>query len=94
MSDVLKPTDRVAQGQKLLTADVGDTIVMMSVDQGIYCGLDDIGSDIWRRLSRPVTIAELCDALAADYRGDREQIAADVLEILSSLHAQGLVDVV
>lgn len=94
MSDVLKLTDRVAQGRKQLATEAGGTILMMSVDNGVYCGLDAIGSDIWRRLDQPMTIDALCDALAADYRADRALIAADVLELLSSLHARGLIDVV
>jgi len=94
MADVLKLTDRVAQGRKQLAAEAAGSVMLMNVDHGVYCGLDDIGSDIWRRLVQPMTIAALCDALAADYRGDRDQIAVDVLELLSSLRAQGLIDVV
>lgn len=94
MSDTLKHTDRVVQGQKQLAAETGDTIVIMSVDHALYCGLDKIGTDIWHRLAQPMVIADLCVALTATYRGDREQIDADVLELLSSMHAQGLIDVV
>ncbi len=93
MPDILNFTSRVSHGHKVLTAEAGDDVIMMSVDQDLFCGLDDIGSDIWRRLAQPVKIADLCDALAADYRGDREQMALDVLELLSLLHARGLIDV-
>ena len=94
MSDALTLKDRVARGQKHLATEAGDTVIILSVDHGVYCGLDDIGSDIWRRLDQPMTIADLRDVLVTEYRGDREEISADVLDLLSSLHAQGMIDVV
>jgi hypothetical protein len=39
----------VSRGPSVLTAEVDGEIVMMSIKQGRYFGLDDIGSDIWKR---------------------------------------------
>jgi hypothetical protein len=93
LPDALTLTDRVSWAPQHLATEVNGTIILMSVDQGVYCGLDTIGSDVWRRLAQPTTIGMLCDAMAADYKGDRGQITADILDLLTSLRDQRLIDV-
>lgn len=93
MSAVLKLTDVVSRAPDHLATELDGHFILMSVEQGVYCGLDDIGSDIWRRLAQALTIEQLCETMAAEYRGDREQITADVLNLLSSLHEQRLIHV-
>lgn len=93
MSNILSLTDTVSRAQKHLATEVDGNFILMSIEGGVYCGLDEIGSDIWRRLARPLTVEALCEAMAANYRGDREQITADVLELLASLREQRLIHV-
>ncbi|MCA1197807.1 PqqD family protein [Sphingomonas sp. R647] len=92
--ETLAPTHRVSRAQGLLTAAAGDNVLMLSIDSSVYCALDEIASDVWSRLAQPMTIAELCDAVCHDYRGERDQILADLLELLTALHAHGIIDVV
>jgi hypothetical protein len=75
----------------VLSAEVDGEIVMMSIEQGRYFGLDDIGSDIWKRIDPPCSFAELIDRLATDYDADRATIAADVRALLSRMAAQDVV---
>jgi hypothetical protein len=64
---------------------------MMSIEQGRYFGLDDIGSDIWKRIEPPCSFASLIDALAADYEADRVTIATDVQSLLGLMAEQDVV---
>jgi hypothetical protein len=75
----------------VLSATVGEEIVMMNAESGRYLGLDAIGSDIWRRLETPCSFGSLVDALAADYEADRAVIAEDVRKLLAEMAAQDLV---
>lgn len=72
----------ISRSPAVLAAEVDGEIVMMSIAEGRYFGLDDIGSDIWRRLDPPCSFGELVERLAADYDADRETIAADVRVLL------------
>jgi hypothetical protein len=81
----------ISRSTSVLSAPVRDEIVMMSVESGRYLGLDDIGSDIWRRLETPRTFGELIDGLAADYAADRAVIADDVRKLLSEMAAHNVV---
>lgn len=72
----------ISRNSSVLAAEVDGEIVMMSIEEGRYFGLDDIGSDIWRRIDQPCSFGELIDRLAADYEAERETIAADVRALL------------
>lgn len=74
-----------------LAATVDQEIVILSVERGSYYGLDDIGSEIWQQMATPVSVGALCDALEAKYEADRATIERDVLALLESLVAEGLV---
>lgn len=73
-----------------LAIEVDGDVMLMSESLERYLGLDDIGSDIWRRLERPQTVTELCAGLAQDYDGERETIERDVAGLLTALHGYGL----
>jgi hypothetical protein len=81
----------ISRSSSVLTAEVNGEIVMMSIEQGQYFGLDDIGSDIWKRLDSPCSFAGLIDRLAADYDADRARIAADVRTLLERMAAKDVV---
>lgn len=73
----------VSRTSTLLVAPVHDETVMMDIEKGHYYGLDDIGSEIWRRLEAPRRFGELVDSLVADFEADRAVIAQDVRAFLS-----------
>ena len=83
----------VSRQPDLLEANVGDDVVLLSVEQGSYYALDPIAAEVWRRLETPATIDELCVALADQYDVSPEQCETDVLKFLGELDAQHLLHV-
>jgi hypothetical protein len=81
----------ISRSPSVLAAEVDGEIVMMSIEQGRYFGLDDIGSDIWKRLEQPCSFSALVDALAADYDAERGTIASDVTALLTRMAEQDVV---
>ncbi len=81
----------ISRSPSVLTAEVDGEVIMMSIEQGRYFGLDDIGSDIWKRLDTPCPFAELIDRLAIEYDADRTTIAADVRALLVRMAEQDVV---
>ncbi len=72
---------------------VGDETVLMGTATGKYYGLDDIGTDVWKRIGSPIAVKELCAALAAEYDGKAEKIEEDVLTLLARLAEAGMIEV-
>jgi hypothetical protein len=81
----------ISRSPSVVTAEVDGEVVMMSIEQGQYFGLDDIGSVIWKRLDTPCAFADLIDRLAADYDADRASIAADVRALLETMAERDVV---
>ncbi len=74
-----------------VAAEIDGEVVVMSIAQGKYVGLDDMASGIWRRLEAPQRVDALCEGLIRDYEGDPDAIRADVLAFLARLEEHGLI---
>jgi hypothetical protein len=83
----------VHQIEDVLTSDIDDEKVMMSVEKGEYFGLDPIGSRVWDMIGKPVKVKELVDLLLANYNVDRETCERDILAFLEELHKNGILKV-
>jgi hypothetical protein len=81
----------ISRSPAVLAADVQGEIVMMSIERGQYFGLDDIGSDIWKRIEPPCSFADLIDSLAVAYDADRTTITNDVRALLGRMAEQDVV---
>nr|WP_276510422.1 PqqD family protein [Longimicrobium terrae] len=64
----------------------------MHLGDGIYYGLNAVGARLWSLLEEPRAVAELRDALVADYEVDAETAERDVIELMDELMERGLVE--
>jgi hypothetical protein len=83
--------DRVGRLEGFLKASVGDNLVLLDMDKGVYVGLDAIGSRIWDRIESPVVVSEICEELGRDYAAEPAVIEADVLKFLNQLSDQKMI---
>lgn len=84
----------VCRSKDVLSAAVGTDVVLMNASCDNYFGLDDIGSDIWRRMEQPIAVAQLCAALASEYAGPRGAIERDAMALLEDLLENNLIEAV
>lgn len=84
----------VASGSSLVSADVGDELVLLHVEKNAYYDTDAIGADIWHQLEQPVRVGDLCDRLVVKYEVDAETCRRDVLAFLSEAVREEVVRVV
>jgi len=82
----------VVQGREQICAEVDGEVVMMSITQGHYYGLDSIGGRVWELIAEPCSVRELCDRLVVEFAVDRAVCEADVLRFLNDMVAQKLID--
>lgn len=85
--------DRVAWSASQMAADICGQTVILALERNVYCGLDEIAGDIWRRLARPISLERLCADLARDYAAPPEDIERDVRDLLDHMRIQGIIDV-
>ncbi len=87
------PQSVLARNETLVTAPMGEELVMMDVDAGSYFALDGVASSIWSALEQPRTMQELLDALTARYDVAPERCAADVVPFLERMAERRLLQI-
>ncbi|HVQ13044.1 MAG TPA: PqqD family peptide modification chaperone [Vicinamibacterales bacterium] len=80
----------VAAGD-LLASEFGDELVILDLRDGVYYGLEDAGAQIWSLLQKPVSVAEIREALVAAYEVEPARCEQDVRALLAELETRGLV---
>jgi hypothetical protein len=79
------------QGQ--VSSDLGGEVVILSLEDGIYYGLDEVGARVWSLIQTPTAVASIRDAILEEYDVDAPQCEHDLLALLDDLAARGLVEV-
>lgn len=74
-------------------SEVGGEVVLIDVESGRYFGFDAVGSEVWRRLQAPISLAALCAGLQAHFDGDPAVIQREAVGFLELLIQRGLVRV-
>jgi len=70
--------DRLSRVQNLLSTELDQETVLMSIDAGAYYGLEGPARSIWEILETPLTFSALVDRLVEEYRVSPETCAADL----------------
>jgi hypothetical protein len=84
----------VTRDGDMITAPLGDDLMMLNIEQGAYFGINDIGAAIWRGIAEPIAVGELCAGLLAEFDVAPEQCEAEVITFLTQLRDVGLARVV
>ncbi len=84
----------VIRVEGLHSGELDGEAVLMSVQQGRYYGMDQIGTRIWQLIEKPMSVSELCDQLGREYEVGTEKCQRDVLNFLDELVEEKLVKVI
>jgi len=87
------PDTRVVWNPDHLAAEIDGQVVVMSLAQGKYIGLNDMATTIWRRLEHPKSVSDLVGDLVRDFDGDAIEIQRDSLDLLGHLYEVGLIQI-
>ena len=91
LSTVIQSTTVVSRNEEPVAVDVDGTVVMMSVDQGMYFALEGVGSRIWALLEQPRSVSEVCETLTEEFEIDAEACRREVVGFLDELHGAQLI---
>lgn len=92
MSD-LRLSSTVCHTANPVAAEVAGETVLMSLERSRCYGLGNIGSEIWKRLQSPVRVSDLVASLREEYDAAPGLLEQDVLDLLSTLAGEGLIQV-
>jgi hypothetical protein len=84
----------VTQVASLMSNKIDDEIVMMSVENDMYYGMDIVGSRVWELLAHPQSVANVCEALMAEFDVDQETCHREVLAFVEKLYEYQVIQIV
>ncbi|MBN2682139.1 MAG: lasso peptide biosynthesis PqqD family chaperone [Bacteroidales bacterium] len=81
----------VKRTPEMVFSKLDGEVVMMSVENGEYYGLNEIGSAIWERISDEIKVDDLVVQLMEEYDVERAECEADTIEFLEEMAEKKLV---
>lgn len=72
---------------------INDEVAILDLNRAIYFGLQGIGVHIWDALEHPRSVNDLCASVMAEFEVSEATCHADVVQLLGSLEAEGLIEV-
>ncbi|MGP4106313.1 lasso peptide biosynthesis PqqD family chaperone [Virgibacillus sp. L01] len=82
----------VSQKEGNIVSDMDGEKVMLSIHNGKYYNLGEMGGEIWELLKEPITIQNLVAALTEQYDVEHSECEEQVLSFLTLLLEEGIVD--
>lgn len=86
------PDRRMIRTTGNIISDMDGDTVMMNVGKGKYYNLGSVGGRIWNLLEHPCTVQQLVDSLTAEYEVTEETCRQQVIQFLSVLSDEGLIE--
>jgi hypothetical protein len=93
MSGNLSVQSIVVAAADQVSCDLGGEAAILNIKNGVYYGLDPIGAQVWNLIQKPHRVAEIREAVVRDYDVEPERCERDVIALLESLLAEGLIEV-
>ncbi|WP_226526486.1 lasso peptide biosynthesis PqqD family chaperone [Metabacillus niabensis] len=86
----LLSTHIVSQGEGNIVSDMGGEKVMLSIGNGKYYNLGEIGGVVWDLAKKPITIEKLVTHLVSHYEVEQNECEVQVMKFIKQLNAEGL----
>jgi len=81
----------ITRRQGWIAAKVGDDLVMMSVETGVYIGLNSVGARIWELIEAPAEVDELVARLTEEFDAAPDACRRDVEAFLADLEGRQVI---
>jgi hypothetical protein len=93
MTSVLALDRQVVLGTGQVSCNLEGEEVILDLRTGVYHGLDPVGSHIWQLLHEERSVAELRDAVLAEFEVEEARCESELLTFLDELVTRGWIRV-
>lgn len=73
-----------------VSADLSGETVILSMRDGVYYGLDEVGTFVWRQLVDPTPFGTLVASVVAHFEVEEPRATHDLSSLVRDLEAHGL----
>ncbi|KRE44911.1 lasso peptide biosynthesis PqqD family chaperone [Paenibacillus sp. Soil522] len=91
--DIITANELVVQSDGYLVSEMNGEKVMLSIENGKYYNLGQIGGRVWELIASPVSIQDMVKQLVTEYEIEPGTCEQQVRHFLQQLKAEGLIQV-
>ena len=90
----LSRSSKIVVSKDVVSCDLGGETAMLEMKEGVYYGLNEMGTVIWELIQEPVTVQEVVDHILDEYEVDEETCFNDLIELIEQMEKNKLVDII
>ena len=83
----------VVVSQDQVSCDLSGESAILNLKAGVYYGLNEVGTRVWKLIQEPKRVSELRDAILEEYEVDPHRCETDIMALLQDLLENGLIEV-
>ncbi|HEX9986413.1 MAG TPA: PqqD family protein [Thermoanaerobaculia bacterium] len=87
----MNPHRTLQPAEGVIFKTVGEELVLLDYDRGLYYGLDPTGARIWHLAAEGKTLGTIVEALTQEYEVERATAEEDLERLVAELEERGLV---
>lgn len=81
----------INRNAQALATELGDELVIMSLESGNYITLNALGKVIWDEIAAPISVNQLIINLLQKFEVSEQQCKDETVQFLKKLQEQGLI---
>ena len=93
MPAAITTASRVVVSPKQISCKIEGETALLQLDDGVYYGLDPVGSRIWDLIQEQRIVSDLRDTVCTEFEVDSVTCERDLLDLLNSLAEARLIEV-
>ena len=75
----------IERAEGLAAAQVGDGMVIMSLESGYFYQLNRVAARVWMLLDKPAELSNLCERMQAMFEIEREACQRDITDFVLAM---------
>jgi len=83
----------VVVSQDQVSCDLSGESAILNLKAGVYYGLNEVGTKVWKLIQEPKRVSELWDAILEEYEVEPHRCETDIMALLQDLLDNGLIEV-
>lgn len=91
---MIDPATVFRKTSRQVSCPINEEVAILDLERSLYFGLQGVAVQVWEALDQPASAAQLRDMISSRFDVTAAECEADILALLSDLHAEGLVEVV
>jgi hypothetical protein len=89
---MISANSTVVAVQEQVSSDLGGETAILNLKNGVYYGLNPVGTRIWELIQKPIAISQIREIILEEYDVSYEQCERDIMTLLENLSAEGLIE--